>query len=269
MNKAQIIGIFLVKNEDIFIEQAVLNVLDFCDLVLIADNYSSDCTWDIVQSLAKTFNKITCQRIKKTDDSHEMIKGYAGTDTWVFGVDGDETYDPNGLVRFREEIQDGNYDNWWVLFGNVLNCIKLDLVNKEAEGYLAPPCRSMTKLYNFRAISSWNGPCLERMLGGTPVFKEGFNANLRLNLHEQISWEDSLYRCLHTCFLRRSSLDPSAGEDRPNPVELSSRSFWDKLGLGFLSKIGGGKKSLWKKEKYLRGPLVTLNVASFFPEKKG
>jgi hypothetical protein len=107
------------------------------------------------------------------------------------------------------------------------------------------------------------------MLGGTPVFNNGFDASLRLNLHEQISWEDSQYRCLHTCFLQRSSLEPSTRKDRPNPVELSSRSIWDKLGLGFLSKIGKGKKSLWKKEKYLRGPLVTLDVASFFPETKG
>jgi hypothetical protein len=269
MSQTQIIGIFLVKNEDIFFERAVLNVVDFCDQILIADNYSSDRTWDIARNLAGGFTKITCQRIKRTDDSHEMIKGYAGTDTWVFGVDGDEIYDPEGLVKFREEVRAGTYDNWWVLFGNVLNCTGLDLGKMEAKGHLAPPCRSMTKLYNFKAISSWEGPCLERMLGEPPIFQAGFDATLRLNLHERILWKESPYRCLHTCFLRRSSLDPSAGRDRPNPVELSSRYFWDRLGLGSLSKIVGNKKSLWKKEKYLRGPLVTLDVASFFPEAEG
>lgn len=264
MSRAQIVGIFLVKNEDVFFEQAVLNVLDFCDRILIADNYSSDRTWDIAQNLACAFKKISCQRIKKTEDSHEMIKGYAGTDTWVFGVDGDEIYDPEGLKKFRKEVQAGTYDNWWVLFGNVLNCTGLNLGKMEADGHLAPPCRSMTKLYNFKAISTWNGPCLERMLGGTPVFKDGFDATLRLNLHEQISWEDSRYRCLHTCFLKRSSLDPPNGQDRPNPVELSGKNLLDRIGLGFVRTVYRGKKPSWKKEKYLRGPLVNLDVSQFF-----
>jgi hypothetical protein len=122
----------------------------------------------------------------------------------------------------------------------------------------------MTKLYNFKALSSWEGPCLERMLGGTPVFKQGFAASLRLNLHEQIPWEQSFYRCLHTCFLQRSSLDPAGGKDRPNPVELSGRNLWDKMGMGFLRTLARGKKTSWKKEKYLRGDLVTLDVSPFF-----
>ena len=264
----KIIGIFLIRNEDIFIERAVRNVLDFCDKIIIADNISTDMTWGIVQELSRSFDKIECHRIGQTGDSHILIQPYVGTPSWVFGVDGDEIYDPEGLTKFREELLSGMYDDWWVIFGNVLNCISLDLEKREAAGYLAPPCRSMTKLYNFKIIASWEGPCLERMLGGTPVFKKGFDASLRLNLHLQISWEHSLYRCLHTCFLQRSSLDPSGGKDRPNPVELSSRSFWDRLGLGFLSKFCGEKKSLWKKEKYLRGPLVTLDVASLFPEGK-
>jgi len=260
----QIVGIFLVKNEDIFFEQAVLNVLDFCDRILIADNYSTDRTWDLAQKLVEANAKIECHRITRTHDSHEMIKHYAGTNTWVFGVDGDEIYDPEGLKELRRELLKGRYDDWWVLFGNVLNCTSLDPNRLKASGYLAPPCRSMTKLYNFKAVSSWEGPCLERMLGGTPVFKQGFAASLRLDLHEQIPWEQSFYRCLHTCFLRRSSLEPTRGKDRPNPVELAGRNRWDKLGLGFLRTLIRGKKNSWKKEKYLRGDLVTFDVSSFF-----
>jgi hypothetical protein len=264
MSYFKIVGIFLVRNEDIFFEQAVLNVLDFCDRVLIADNYSTDQTWELALKLSSLYEKIECHRITRTHDSHEMIKGYAGTDTWVFGVDGDEIYDPGGLKEFRKEIIAGKYDDWWVLFGNVLNCISFDLNKKEASGYLAPPCRSMTKLYNFKAITSWEGPCLERMLGGTPVFNKGYDLSLRLNLHEKIFWERSSYRCLHTCFLRRSSLDSAGGKDRPNPVELSGSNLWDKMGLGFLRTLVRGKKASWKKEKYLRGDLVTLDVSPFF-----
>lgn len=261
----QIIGIFLVKNEDIFIRQAIMNVLDFCDKILIADHYSTDATWEIVKELSQQFNKITCERIKKTHYSHEMIKNYAGTNTWVFGVDGDEIYDPKGLVEFRKEIAAGRYDDWWVIFGNVLNCTALDLVGKRASGHLAPPCRSMTKLYNFQAIHRWDGPCPERMLGGNPVFNEGYSANLRLNLHEMIPWPSSKYRCLHTCFLRRSSKDPLSGAARLNPAELASRSLKERLTLGWLSERQA-KGSWYKKEKYLRGPQVTLDVSIFFPE---
>jgi hypothetical protein len=264
MAGSQIVGIFLVKNEDIFFEQAVLNVLDFCDRVLIADNYSTDRTWAQAQNLAKSNNKIECFRIKRTHDSHEMIKGYAGTDTWVFGVDGDEVYDPLGLKAFRRELLGGKFDSWWVLFGNVLNCIHVDTEKKEAAGYLAPPCRSMTKLYNFRIIESWEGPCLERMLGDPPVFKEGYDSSLRLNLHEQISWDQSYYRCLHTCFLRRSSLDPQEGQERPNPVELSRKNFLDRIGLGFIKTLSRGETKNWKKEKYLRGDLNTIDISHFF-----
>jgi len=265
MSPPEIIGIFLVKNEDVFFEQAVRNVLDFCDQVLIADNYSTDHTWDLAKELARSNNKIQCQRIKRTHDSHEMIQEYAGTNTWVFGVDGDEIYDPYVLSEFRKELLSGRYDDWWVIFGNVLNCIDLDLNKKEAAGYLAPPCRSMTKLYNFKAIFRWDGPCLERMLGGAPVFKEGYDLSLRLNLHEKISWEEAKFRCLHTCFLHRSSQDPPILRDRPNPAELSAKGRLDKVGLGFINKILNKQKSHWKKEKYLRGDLVRLDVSPFFP----
>lgn len=265
MSQTQIIGIFLVRNEDVFFRQAVLNVLSFCDRIIIADNYSSDRTWDIARELAQHISKITCQRIKKTHDSHEMIKEYAGTDTWVFGVDGDEIYDPQGLVEFRQEILSGRYDEWWVLFGNVLNCTSLDLENMTAVGHLAPPCRSMTKLYNFKAIYRWEGPCLERMLGGTPYFKDGYSASLRLNLHERIPWERSRYRCLHTCFLRRSSNEPPTGKERPNPAELAARSFWKRMTFGLIPGLGK-KESTYKKEKYLRGPQFTLDISSFFQD---
>ena len=262
----KIIGIFLVHNEDIFFRQAVLNVIDFCDQILIADHQSTDRTWEIAQELNRASTKIFCQRIKRTHDSHEMIKEYAGSDTWVFGVDGDEIYDPQGLIEFRKEIETGIYDDWWILFGNVLNCTSLDMKKKEAVGHLAPPCRSMTKLYNFRIIQRWDGPCLERMLGGNPEFKNGYSADLRLNLHEQIPWEKSKYRCLHTCFLRRSSKDPKNAIERPNPAELASRSIFQKIKYGLFPYFNK-EKSFWKKEKYLRGPKVTLNVTPFFPQK--
>lgn len=263
---ARILGVFLVRNEDVYLEQAVLNVVDFCDRVLIADNYSQDGTWAIAQRLAASSGKIECVRIRQTGDSHTLVQPYAGTRTWVFGVDGDEIYDPEGLARFRKPLLDGQFDRWWVLFGNVLNCTAIDLARRHATGYLAPPCRSMTKLYNFAAISRWDGPCLERMLGGTPVFNAGFDLSLRLNLHEQVPWDASDYRCLHTCFLRRSSRD-QADKERLNPLELSQRGRLERMGLGFLHRRRRppDMPDNYKLAKYARGDLVAKDVSAFFP----
>ncbi|MEI9897647.1 MAG: hypothetical protein WDN28_28255 [Chthoniobacter sp.] len=40
---AQIVGITLVRNEDVFVERAVRNAIDFCDRLIIADHYSTGC----------------------------------------------------------------------------------------------------------------------------------------------------------------------------------------------------------------------------------
>jgi hypothetical protein len=268
VSEPRIVGIFLVRDEDVYFEQAVRNVVAFCDRVVIADNYSRDRTWEIATRLAAEHERIECHRIRRTDDSHALVQPYAGTRTWLFGVDGDEIYDPAGLARFRAQLLDGRYDRWWVIFGNVLNCTALDVARGQAVGHLAPPCRSMTKLYNFHAISRWDGPCLERMLGGTPVFRPGFDASLRLNLHHEVSWDEADYRCLHTCFLRRSSRDRADG-DRPNPVELAAGGILGRLGLGFLRRRSPETPASWKRDKYLRGERVGKDVSAFFPPADG
>jgi Glycosyl transferase family 2 len=265
VDDARIVGIVLVRNEDVYVEQAVRNVVGFCDRILVADHGSQDRTWEIVQGLAARYATIECRRIRKTGESHTWIQPYAGTRTWVFGVDGDEIYDPAGLARFRETLLGGELDRWWVVFGNVLNCMAIDRERREATGYLAPPCRSMTKLYNFHAITRWDGPCLERLHGGTPVFRAGFDASLRLDLHEQASWDESAYRCLHTCFLRRSSRDQGGG-DRPNIMELAARGVLERLGLGFARRPSPDAPGSYKREKYMRGELVCKDASAFFPD---
>ena len=180
-------------------------------------------------------------------------------------VDGDEIYDPVGLARLREELLAGRYDDWWLMFGNVLNCTAIDQAAGTATGHLSPPCRSMTKLFNFRLIESWDGDVTHVFANGTIRFKPGFDATRRLNLHEQMEWSQSYYRCLHTCFMRRSSLDGQDDAARPN-VSESLRGG----ALGSLRKIFGrlaGRKAAsdWKLEKYARGPLVTLDATNFFP----
>ena len=265
-----IIGIALIRNEDIFVERAMRNVLPFCDQLIIADHNSEDGTYGILSRLAAEFpEKIRLRRIADTRESHFLINGYAGSRTWIFAVDGDEIYDPAGLTRLRTEVLSGEYDDWWLVFGNVLNCTAVDPVKAVATGYLAPPCRSMTKLFNFSLIESWDGAVTHVCANGTIKFKTGCEATRRLDLHKRLAWQDSHYRCLHTCFVPRSSLDAGVAMARPNVSENRRGGLTTiprKLCHFFLNKP---LVSEWKLEKYARGPLVTVDARPFFPPEAG
>ncbi len=259
-----IVGITLVRNEDIFVERAIRNAIDFCDLLIVADHLSTDGTPAILARLAAEYpDKIRVRRIQEARESHFLINGYANTRTWVFAVDGDELYDPAGLALLRRELLAGKYDRWWVLFGNVLNCVAIDEIAGTATGYLAPPCRSMTKLFNFQAIASWDGAVTHVFANGTIKFKTGYDASLRLSLHEEIPWESSNYRCLHTCFMRRSSLDAEETVARPNVSESLHGGVLTFLRKGLNRLLGKPSVSDWKMEKYARGSLTTTDARPF------
>jgi len=267
MDRIQIIGILLVRNEDLFFEQVVINILGFCDRVIIADHRSRDNTGEIGRMYAQRYPHVAYHRINSASMSHEMIKGYAGKNIWVFGVDGDELYDPEGLRPMRKKLLSGVFQNQWMILGNVLNVVNLDRAKMTADGYLAPPCRSMTKLYNFSAIKYWNGLCEERLHGGSIQFKKGFGKSLRYELFHTLSWEKSYFRCLHLCFLPRSSREVRVGKElylRRNIAEKTSQNLYEK-GRYLLGRlIGKREDSQLKREKYMRGNLSTHGVQSFF-----
>jgi hypothetical protein len=66
---------------------------------------SSDRTWAIVRRLARERGS-SCDAgfLGDARRSHALVEGYAGSPSWVFGVDGDELYDPAGLARLRDEL---------------------------------------------------------------------------------------------------------------------------------------------------------------------
>ena len=262
----QIVGISLVRNEDIFICQAITNVAEFCDKIIVLDNLSTDNTWYEIQALKKKHPHIEAHRINDYRESHSYISGYAGSDTWILGVDGDEVYDPTGLAQLRKRLLAGHFDDEWALFGNVVNCVELDVKRQKAKGYLSPPSRSMTKLFNFSVLESWNGPC-ERLHGGKKVFRSGFDETQRLSLHEQYSWNESAFRCLHVCFIQRSSKEARGEMSRLQPGEKPE---WlkrlDRVGIGWLfSGVIGNVRSPWKDSKYRRGEVQSVDVTMFFP----
>ena len=261
----QIVGIVLVRNEDLFVEQAVRNAAAFCDRIHAVDHVSTDRTWEVLRALADEYDHLDARRVRHAGASHELIEVYAGTETWVFGVDGDELYDPGRLAGFREELLAGGYDGVFKVASNVLNCVELEPERQTASGYLSPPSRSITKLYNFAALDSWTAAGAERLHGGTPVFRAGYDERAVDNIGERVSWDESPLRCLHVCFLRRSSSDPR-GEPLARPI-LEETAMQDRSWRGGLKRRVRGRKppetSAWKREKYMRGELVTVDASPF------
>ena len=264
----QIIGLFLVKNEDLHIEWAIRNVIDFCDKIYICDNYSTDGTWEILKRLKVEFSKIEIHRVTQPKDSHRFVEEYAGTPTWVFAVDGDEVYDPQGLKLLREKLLLGDYSQYFKLVGNTLH---VDLINREtkvARGYLAPPAKNVTKLYNFNALTVWRNPPYERMHGGEMVFREGYNSELRVLFDREYQWENSPFRCLHLCFVLRSSQEETTEKIARVNIDENPNTFtqlrWTKIILQWLrlEKFPEGA-SKWKLDNYVVGEKVERSIEDF------
>ncbi len=265
MPEPAFIGIVLVQNEDAFLHRVVSNVLDFCDRIFIADHQSSDATFEIAQELARTHRKVEAHRIFDPRESNEMLQPFANTRAWVLGVDGDEIYDPGGLAEVRRDLVRGVWDQWWVIFGNVLNCTELDLTTRRARGWMAPPCRSMTKLYNFAAVQRLDPDSPQRLMGRHNVFNPGYDDLRRLDLYQSVAWEDARFRCLHACFLPRSSQESNPRRARENITELRRRSITGAFRRLMARLSGQAPTSRWKMEKYARGEIVTADVSAFFP----
>jgi hypothetical protein len=265
----QIVGIVLVRNEDLHVEHAIRNVAAFCDRIHAVDHVSTDGTWEIIRRLAREFDHVDARQLHHAGESHTLIEPYAGTDTWVFGVDGDELYDPARLRGFREELLGGAFGGVFKVASNVLNCVELDRDRRIASGYLSPPSRSITKLYNFAALESWAGDGSERLHGGTLVFRPGYDERAVDNIGERTSWDETPLRCLHACFVRRSSGDPELpGPTAGRPI-LEETAMHDRSWRGAVKRRLRGRSapeiSAWKAEKYMRGDLITVDASVFLP----
>jgi Glycosyl transferase family 2 len=266
-----VVGSVLVRNEDVFVEQAIRNVAEFCDEIHAVDHVSTDATWPILEDLALELDNLHVQRSKHSATAHEVLEPYAGTSTWVLGVDGDELYDPAGLAVLREQLEAGEHQDVFRLKGHVLNCDELDPERRAASGYLAPPSRPITKLFNFAAVESWTGTP-DPLQAGDVRFRDGFDWESRRDLAEQTTWEDDPLRCLHVCFLRRSEEDPVQPPSRESLTE--SREFrrgWVGAALRRLRRPAPSPEiarlhdrgSNWKRQWYARGRRVSVDATPF------
>jgi hypothetical protein len=271
----RVVASVLVRNEDVFVEQAIRNVSAFCDEIHVVDHVSEDRTWEIVRSLERELGHLDVRRSRNSGTAHELLEGYAGSSTWVLGVDGDELYDANGLARLRRDLLDGAHADVFRLKAHVLNCDELDVSANTASGWLAPPSRPVTKLFNFRAVESWTRSP-DPLQGGNAVFRPGFHWESRRDLAQATSWEADPLRCLHVCFLPRSSRD--AGVATGGRTNLDESRQFDRGPFGVLKRFlrpprpaahiveleRQGKN--WKREWYARGERVTVDASPFFPE---
>jgi len=151
-----------------------------------------------------------------------------------------------------------------MILGNVLHTTRLDRENLTATGHLAPPSRSITKLYNFAAIHSWGGDSVERLHGGTPVFRAGFNADAKCHLHAGHGWDDAPLRCLHLCFVGRSGRDTGEAATRENIDEIYNVGPLTRAMRWLRALRGRSTDSAWKQARYRRGSEETVDTRPFF-----
>jgi hypothetical protein len=268
----KIVGIVLVHDEDVFVEQSIRNIAAVCDRIHAVDHVSTDRTWDILCGLADELDHLDVRRARHARVSHQVLEPYVGSDVWALQADGDELFDPHGLASVREMLAEGEFDDAFRVQANALHCVSLDLERQTAAGYLSPPSRPLARLFNLGAADSWTD-CGQRLVGGHVDFRPGFGWDAVIALQDRFPWEESPFRFLHACFLRRSSLDP------PEPAEprrsLSESGLFRRGGLGTLVRAVRpprldplvreiqARGSSWKLEKYRRGPLVEKDVSAF------
>jgi hypothetical protein len=267
----QFVGSVLVRNEDVFLERAIRNAAGFCDRIHVLDHMSDDGTPAILYSLADELGTLDVRRSTFSGDSHKPLEAYAGTPTWVLVVDGDCLFDPSGLAALRESLARGEHADVFRLRGHVLHCDEIDAASGTVSGYMAPPSRPIVQLFNFGALDSWTG-CHQRVHGGEPVFRPGYEWHSVRDLTESSDWDADPLRFVHTCFLRRSTSDPESEVGRPNLNELRGYR------RGILGRIRRAvrrpaldprveelhRQGLnWKQAKYRRGPRVTCDATPF------
>lgn len=258
-----------VQNDDRFAATALRNSLHFCDRFLVLNNQSTDQTLLKIKAVANENPEAPLEIIELADakDSHAVLEPYTGQNWWVFAVDGDEIYDPEGLLHLREKLLAGEHQDVWQLYGHVMHVTHWHPRKKRVRGYRSPPARSMTKLYNFSLLESWTD-CPERLHGGKLLLKNNLVPETsRYVYFEHYGWSESPFRCLHMVFLRRSSKTPTFFY-RYTPTDKQhfktiNQSASKKLKYRIYNQIRVIFKKTGKDRPYRQGPIVNCDATPF------
>lgn len=259
----------LVQNDDRFVAASLRNALPFCDHFLVMNNQSTDNTRSNILKVLDENPDATIELIDLHDvqDSHKLLEPYAGKNWWIFAVDGDEIYDPKGLVTLRDIILSGKHQNVWQLYGHVLHVTRWSPGKKTVSGHESPPAHPMTKLYNFSLVESWTG-CPQRLHGGKLVLNISDEPEKsRFVYFHHYGWEESPFKCLHMVFLKRSSKAPTLFF-RSAPIDtirkkICSQSLLTQLKLKLHRQLLVFRRKTGKDNAYRRGPVVTYDATAF------
>ena len=261
----QVVAVVLLHNEDVFAERVIRNVAAFCDRIHVADHMSTDGTWEIVSALARELDHVDATRIANSAQSHDMIAGYAGTNTWVLGADGDELYDPVALQRLRNQLEEGLYDHAFESCRPCSTPSRLIDQAGTATGYLSPPARSAGgKLFNFNAINSWTHVYRQCLHEGEVEYRPGWGGSpSRTSAMSSAGTRARFAACTRaSCVVRAEEPD---GAVRLNPIEARTHRR-DTVGRAQLRlrRLSLRRQPVpWKVEKYRHGPVVTKDVTAF------
>lgn len=237
---AAIIGLMMVKNEDIYLKRAIRCIKDFCDEIIVIDTGSTDGTIDIAKR-----EGVSLHIEHDLTKTHQFVERHAGDNVWIFGVDGDEIYDPAGLERLKPNIKKNYYNYAYQLQGHYIHA--LDIAGNEVTGHMGPPSHTPGKLYNMRNIHSWPSDGKHILFLSRPM-----DYSWKKMRPAPDTWELTPMRCVHTRFLRRSTKECSETVGRRLHGE-------DVLGFGNRTDRGGNDK-VNKRLIYRKGPIVTKKI---------
>ena len=263
----RIVGVCLLRNEEYFAAWSLMNAAAFCDRILVMDNRSEDRTRRIVEAVAGVHPHIEILDVRKAHGTHKYLEPLAGTPTWVFPIDGDEIHHPAGLARLRPCLMAGEFDGRWMVVGHMLNVLGIATEEASAFGYSWPEAGGIARLYNFHAIESWRGGS-ERLHGGRLVFRPGYAKTVH-DLRERETWDESAFRCLHLCFMPRSSRDKMTGGEwtgRENPAQFKKERFlYQRLRRAVRRRFNPNVSVYrdYKKRVYARGPVREFDIPGF------
>jgi len=260
----KILGISILQNEEAYCALAIENAMALCDELLILDNNSTDRTHEICEQMTNRHQgRVQLETIDDLSLSHEFVRRYANTDTWIFGVDGDEVYDPRGLAIFRAQVLRGSYRYLWRVRAHYFNIAALEIWGDHqlvadgvgyfpflAAGWMAPPGHPVSKFYNMSVIDDW--PMDEGRAIFQPKIKEWKSKKKKPGVYDVFSdftWDESLFRCLHLRFIPRTS-----GEMDADLIVGPRHNMSVKL----------REKAEVSRCAYRKGPMIIEEVSPFF-----
>lgn len=247
----KIIAIVMVKNEERFIGGVIRNILAFCDKIIVIDTGCTDQTIEEIRKVDDIEDPLKVHLIREPDltKTHRIAERYLGAGHWIFGVDGDEIYDPGMLLRMRVRIMSREFDNAYQVKGMYLHATEYTKDGK-LSGYFGPPSHNPTKLYNFANIEEWPSDGHTLFHPKAKTFAKGSH---KMPVVE--SWYNSDLRCLHMRFFQRSRQESREEEGRRLTPE-------DVAGYGSKKDRGGTNESN-ERLQYQIGEIVTVDTAPF------